>query len=44
MQAAAAAAGVQTRGIPVIDFRGQIIAGFDRGALARAIERSRTAI
>ncbi|MFK7988987.1 MAG: glutaredoxin family protein [Sandaracinaceae bacterium] len=44
MQQAAAAAGVQTRGIPVIDFRGQIIAGFDRGALARAIERSRTPI
>lgn len=44
MQQAAAAAGVQTRGIPVIDFRGQIIAGFDRGALSRAIARARTPI
>jgi len=40
MQRAARTAGVQTSGIPVIDFRGEIIAGFNRGALRRAIERS----
>lgn len=37
MMRAASAAGVRPSGIPVIDFRGQIIAGFDRGALERAI-------
>ena len=41
MQAAARAAGVRTTGIPVIDFRGEIIAGFNRAALQRAINRSR---
>ena len=41
---AAREAGVQTRGIPVIDFRGQIIAGFDRSALEAAIQRTRTPI
>ncbi len=40
MQAAARAAGVQTTGIPVIDFRGEIITGFNRTALQRAIERT----
>ncbi len=40
MQQAANAAGVRTTGIPVIDFRGTIIAGFDRRALERAIERT----
>ncbi len=40
MQAAARAAGVTPRGIPVIDFRGEIITGFNQGALERAIERS----
>ena len=44
MQRAAQAAGVETTGIPVIDFRGEIIAGFNRGALRRAIGRSANAI
>lgn len=44
MQSAARAAGVSPTGIPVIDFRGEIITGFNRGALARAIERSGAAI
>ncbi len=44
MLEAARAAGVQTNGIPVIDFRGEIITGFDRGALERAIARGRTPI
>ncbi len=37
MQRAARAAGMNPSGIPVIDFRGRIIAGFDRAALERAI-------
>jgi glutaredoxin len=44
MMRAAQAAGVRPSGIPVIDFRGEIITGFDRAALERAIERSRTPI
>ena len=44
MLRAAQSAGIRPSGIPVIDFRGDIIAGFDRGALERAIERSRTPI
>ena len=44
MLEAARAAGVRTNGIPVIDFRGEIITGFDRAALERAIARSRTPI
>lgn len=44
MMRAARAAGVSPSGIPVIDFRGTIIRGFDRAALERAIERSRTPI
>jgi glutaredoxin len=42
MMAAARRAGVRTNGIPVIDVRGQVLAGFDRAALDRAI--SSTAI
>ena len=37
MRGAAGAAGVSPSGIPVIDFRGTIIAGFDQPALERAI-------
>ena len=44
MVEAARAAGVRTQGIPVIDFRGEIIAGFDQTALEAAIARSRTPI
>ncbi len=44
MMQAAQRAGIRPSGIPVIDFRGQVIAGFDRGALERAIERDRTTI
>lgn len=44
MQEATQAAGVRPRGIPVIDFRGEIIAGFDRARLEAAIERTRTPI
>lgn len=44
MMRAAQAAGVRPSGIPVIDFDGQIIRGFDRAALERAIERSRAPI
>lgn len=44
MMQAAREAGVSPRGIPVIDFRGEIIRGFDRGALERAIARSSSAI
>lgn len=33
-------AGVSPRGIPVIDFRGRIIQGFDRAALERAIRET----
>jgi glutaredoxin len=40
MQRRAAAAGVSPRGIPVIDFRGRIIQGFDRQALDRAIRET----
>lgn len=40
MQEAAEAAGVRPSGIPVIDFGGRIIQGFDRGALERAIAAS----
>ena len=44
MMQAARTAGVTPRGIPVIDFRGEIIRGFDRAALERAIQRSGAAI
>ncbi len=44
MLRAARAAGVSANGIPVIDFRGRIIAGFDRAALERAIAETRTPI
>jgi glutaredoxin len=37
MMQAAQRAGVRPNGIPVIDFRGRVIQGFDRGALERAI-------
>jgi glutaredoxin len=40
MMRTARAAGVTPRGIPVIDFRGEVITGFDRAALQRAILRS----
>jgi len=40
MLRAARGAGVSPRGIPVIDFRGRIIAGFDQRALERAIEET----
>lgn len=43
MMEAARGAGVNPSGIPVIDFRGTIIAGFDRGALERAIQQSQPA-
>lgn len=39
MQRKAEAAGVNARGIPVIDFRGTILTGFDPGALDRLIAR-----
>ncbi len=44
MLRAARSAGVSANGIPVIDFRGRVIAGFDRAALERAIAETRTAI
>lgn len=44
MMEAAQAAGVSPNGIPVIDFSGEIITGFNRARLQRAIERSRTTI
>ncbi len=44
MQRAARTAGIQPRGIPVIDFRGRIIQGFDQPALERAIQETRTPI
>jgi glutaredoxin len=44
MARAARAAGVSPTGIPVIDFRGRIIQGFDRGALERAIAETRAPI
>lgn len=37
MQQKARAAGVDTTGIPVIDFRGHMIAGFDQGAIERLL-------
>lgn len=40
MLRAARAAGVTPRGIPVIDFRGRVIPGFDRSALERAIRET----
>lgn len=40
MQRAARAAGVSPSGIPVIDFRGRVLQGFDRAALERAIHES----
>ena len=40
MRSSARAAGVSTSGIPVIDFRGRIIAGFDRDALEEAIRET----
>lgn len=44
MLRAARRAGINPSGIPVIDFRGQVIAGFDRAALERAIEQTRQPI
>lgn len=44
MNAAAQAAGVPTTGIPIIDFRGDVIAGFDQPRLSRLIEQSRSSI
>lgn len=44
MLRAARAAGVSPNGIPVIDFRGRVIAGFDQAALERAIAETRTPI
>jgi len=40
MQQAASAAGIPTSSIPIIDFRGTIIRGFDQQALERAIRES----
>jgi glutaredoxin len=40
MRSAAAAAGLHPSGIPVIDFRGRIILGFDRDALEEAIRET----
>jgi glutaredoxin len=40
MQRAAAAAGIPTGSIPIIDFRGTIIRGFDRDAIERAIRET----
>jgi hypothetical protein len=37
MRKKAAAAGKSPRGVPVIDFRGEIILGFDRGAIDRLL-------
>lgn len=44
MQRRTSRAGVSPRGIPVIDFRGRIIQGFDREALDRAIRETRGGI
>lgn len=44
MQRAARAAGVRPSGIPVIDFRGRVIQGFDQRALERAIAETQTPI
>lgn len=44
MLRAAQTAGIQPRGIPVIDFRGRIIQGFDQPALERAIAATRSPI
>lgn len=44
MQRAVRAAGVSPSGIPVIDFRGRIIQGFDQSALERAIAETSTPI
>lgn len=44
MMRAASAAGVSPTGIPVIDFRGEIITGFNRSALEQAIERTASPI
>jgi glutaredoxin len=41
MLRAARAAGIRPNGIPVIDFRGRVMAGFDQGALERAIAETR---
>jgi glutaredoxin len=43
MQRRAQAAGVRPTGIPIIDFRGRIIQGFDREALERAIRETSVA-
>ena len=40
MLAKARAAGKSPRGVPVIDFRGNIILGFDRGQIDQLIQRS----
>ena len=42
MQRKAQAAGVRPSGIPVIDFRGTILTGFDQRRIDRLIEQSRT--
>jgi glutaredoxin len=39
MQQKARAAGKSPRGVPVIDFRGQLILGFDQAALDRLISQ-----
>lgn len=39
MQRKVRAAGLQARGVPVIDFDGELLLGFDRGALAQLIEQ-----
>jgi glutaredoxin len=44
MLRAARSAGIQPGGIPVIDFRGRIIQGFDQPALERAIQETRAPI
>ncbi|MDD9939621.1 MAG: hypothetical protein OXU20_01035 [Myxococcales bacterium] len=41
MQRKAKAAGKTPRGVPVIDFRGQIILGFDRAALTSLIDNAK---
>ncbi len=44
MQQKAQAAGVQPSGIPVIDFRGTILTGFDRSAMERLLSQGARAI
>ena len=44
MQKKARAAGVKTSGIPVIDFKGTILNGFDERKLTRLVDRARASI